>query len=49
LLDEAAAFECDLANVKAVVADKSETNMAMWVLVKNRCAFGGVLDGSGLK
>jgi hypothetical protein len=38
-----------LENVTAVLADRSESNYPLWVLVKGRCGFGGVLDNSGLK
>jgi DNA adenine methylase len=43
--DKAAAFKCTRANVKAVLADSRPENLAFWTLVKNRCSFGGNLDG----
>lgn len=46
---EVESFNCTLENVTAVVADGSESNYPLWILVKGRCAFGGVLDNSGLK
>jgi DNA adenine methylase len=47
--DEVEAFDCTRENVEAVVADKGSSNRAMWVLVKNRCSFGGNLEGGLLR
>lgn len=47
--DEVESFNCALDNVQEVVEDESEANYPLWVLVKGRCGFGGVLDNSGLK
>jgi DNA adenine methylase len=47
-ITEVESFECDeypsRTNVTALLADESADNMAMWVLVKNRCSFGGRLE-----
>lgn len=42
-----AEFKCNKTNVEAVIADRTETNLAFWTLVQNRCGYGGILD-SGL-
>jgi len=44
--DEVRAFRCTRPNVEDIAAHP-ERDLAMWVLVKNRCGFGGMLD-SGL-
>lgn len=42
--EEVEAFRCRRDNVEALLANMSETNLAMWTLVKNRCSFGGNLS-----
>jgi DNA adenine methylase len=43
--EQVEAFECTRERVEAVISDTSTENLAFWTLIKNRCSFGGNLDG----